>query len=69
MISQHEGTVVQHRAAEEAPLKALSIFYPLIGNGRGHSVGFILLEKNPGRYLTMFDPRWAILLKTGPQIS
>lgn len=72
VISQHEGQpsgiVVHYFTAEEALLKALSIFRPLKGNGRGHFIGFILLGKNSGRYLTMFFPRW-LMLKMGPQIS
>lgn len=66
VICQHEGQptgiAVHYFTAEEAPLKALSIFRPLKGNGRGHFIGFILLGKNSGRYST-------ILLKMGPQIS
>lgn len=61
VISQHEGRpsgiVVHYVSTEVAPLKALYIFCTLKGYGRGPFIGFILVEKNSGRYLTMFLPK------------
>lgn len=67
VISQQpSGIVVHYVPPEVAALKALYIFCPLKGDGRGPFPTFILVEKNSGRYLTMFfSPRWLIFVENG----